>query len=173
MTIRFTCRQTRLTPALRQFAEEKLSRLDRYLEDGSKVNMVLSVEKHRHQAEMTVTSPGRHFAGAAITDDLYTAIGLVLDKLGKQVRRDKRRRTDHRRRDTVQTREIAMEGNGDGATGPDVVREDTQVQPMTLEEAAAHLADSDRGFVVFQTRDSARTNVIFRRQDGRMGLIEG
>ncbi len=172
MTIRFTCRQTRLTPALRQFAEEKLERLERYLDEGSKAHMVLTVEKHRHQAEMTLTSARRHFAGAAITDDLYTAIGLVLDKLGKQVRRDKRRRTDHRRRDRQTGRKAGADTQAAPA-GPDVVREKEAIRPMTLEEAAASLSESEREFVAFRSADSEGTQVLFRRPDGRLGLIEG
>ena len=48
MRVRFTCRQTRLTPALREFTQEKLQRLDRYLDENAEVHVVLTVEKRRH-----------------------------------------------------------------------------------------------------------------------------
>lgn len=178
MTIRFTCRQTRLTPALRQFAEEKLSRLQRYLDADSEVHMVLSVEKHRHQAEMTINSARRLFTGTAITDDLFTAIGLVLEKLEKQMRRDKRRRSDRRRQETQRMRATAeteaSRGNGHGQTGsmPRILREKGPLRAISAETAADDVEESQLDFLVFRNTESEQLSVIYRRPDGRLGLIE-
>ncbi|MCZ6746800.1 MAG: ribosome-associated translation inhibitor RaiA [Acidobacteria bacterium] len=178
MTIRFTCRQTRLTPALRQFAEEKLSRLQRYLDADSEVHMVLSVEKHRHQAEMMINSARRLFTGTAITDDLYAAIGLVLDKLEKQLRRDKRRRNNRRRRETRQIRTTAeataSRGNGHGGKRslPRILREKRPLRSMSAETAADDVEESQQDFLVFRNSESEQLSVIYRRPDGRLGLIE-
>lgn len=178
MTIRFTCRQTRLTPALRQFAEEKLSRLQRYVDADSEMHMVLSVEKHRHQAEMTINSARRLFTGTAITDDLYAAIALVLEKLEKQLRRDKRRRTDRRRRETHEIRRVAestaSRENGHGSKGPPprILREKVQLRSMSAETAADHVDESQQDFLVFRNSESEQISVIYRRPDGRLGLIE-
>ncbi len=179
MTIRFTCRQTRLTPALRQFAEEKLSRLQRYLDADSEVHIVLSVEKHRHQAEMMLNSARRLYTGTAITDDLYAAIGLVLEKMEKQLRRDKRRRSDRRRR--RETHEIrtaaeatASRGNGHGGkeSRPRILRDKGQIPSMSAENAADDVEESQREFLVFRNSESEQLSVIYRRTDGRLGLIE-
>jgi putative sigma-54 modulation protein len=179
MTIRFTCRQTRLTPALRQFAEDKLSRLQRYLDDDNEVHMVLSVEKHRHQAEMMISSARRLFTGTAITDDLYAAIGLVLEKMEKQLRRDKRRRNDRRRREIHQIRTTAAAtasqgGNGHGGAGSGrrILRETGELRSMSAESAADDVEESQRDFLVFRNSDSEQISVIYRRPDGRLGLIE-
>jgi putative sigma-54 modulation protein len=177
MTIKFTCRQTRLTPALRQFAEEKLARLERYLDKDREIHVVLTVEKHRHQAEMTINSSRRHFASAAITDDLYTAIGLMLDKMGKQLRRDKRRRTDWRRQDTRQSW-AAGEMNGGGENGDSalarhrIVKDAVKFQPMTAQEAAEGLFASEDPFLVFRNTESGQMNVLYKRPDGVFALIE-
>jgi len=176
MTIHFTCRQTRLTPALRQFAEEKLARLERYLDKDREVHMVLTVEKHRHQAEMTINSARRHFGSAAITDDLYTAIGLVLDKMGKQLRRDKRRRTASRRHDPRPVREAALDsqdGNGAGTESQRrILKEGVRSEPMTVDQAADHLVASENPFLVFRNTESGQMNVLYRRSDGDLALIE-
>ena len=177
MTIHFTCRQTRLTPALRQFAEEKLTRLERYLDKDREVHMVLTVEKHRHQAEMTINSARRHFAGTAITDDLYSAIGLVLDKMGKQLRRDKRRRTDKRRHDGRQARtgesQALQAGNGTGMeSARRILKETARSRPMTADEAADDLIASENPFLVFRNTESGQMNVLYRRPDGELALIE-
>jgi putative sigma-54 modulation protein len=177
MTIHFTCRQTRLTPALRQFSEEKLARLERYLDKDREVHMVLTVEKHRHQAEMTINSSRRHFASTAITDDLYTAIGLVLDKMGKQLRRDKRRRTASRRHDPRPVRAAGTldtpSGNGGGSVSQRrILKEDTRTEAMTVDQAADDLVASESPFLVFRNTESGQMNVIYRRPDGDFALIE-
>ena len=177
MKVHFTCRRTSLTPAIRSFTEDKLARLSRYLDEGSEVHVVLAVEKHRHQAEMVINSSRRHFAGTAITEDLYSAVGLVLDKLEKQLRRDKKRRADRRRRsvpapaDEARTlpsgngREQASEGKG---IQPDI----QAARLMTVQEAAVDLERTELGFVVFKNSDSDRMSVLYRHPDGRIGLVE-
>jgi putative sigma-54 modulation protein len=177
MKVHFTCRRTRLTPAIRSFAEEKIERLSRYLDEGSEIHVVLAVEKHRHQAEMMINSPRRHFAGTAITEDLYSAVGLVLEKLEKQLRRDKTRRADRRRRSV---REAAGEaqatasGNGrEQAMAGGGIQPDIQAaRQMTVQEAVVDLDDSELGFVVFRNSDSERVSVLYRHPDGRIGLVE-
>ena len=178
MTIRFTCRQTRLTPALRQFAEDKLSRLERYLDADSEVHMVLSVEKHRHQAEMMINSTRRLFTGTAITDDLYAAIGLVLEKMEKQLRRDKRRRNDRRRREghLLRTPGAAPTAHDNGHGLPEaearILREKGTLPTLSAEAAADDMEESQREFLVFRNSESEQVSVIYRRPDGRLGLIE-
>jgi putative sigma-54 modulation protein len=173
MKVHFTCRRTSLTPAIRSFTEEKLERLSRYLDEGSEIHVILAVEKHRHQAEMMINSSRRHFAGTAITDDLYSAVALVLDKIEKQLRRDKTRRADRRRRSA---REEAALSSGNGR---EQVAESGGIQPdiqsarqMTVQEAAVDLDHSELGFVVFRNSDSDRMSVLYRNPDGGIGLVE-
>jgi putative sigma-54 modulation protein len=179
MKVHFTCRHTRLTPTVRSFTEEKIERLSRFLDEGTEIHVVLAVEKHRHQAEMLINSTRRHFAGTAITDDLYSAVGLVVDKLEKQLRRDKRRRTDRRRREARGVREQASDaspdnGQGDlpGSLPPGVEMVSEPAPLMSVEEAVLDLDGSERGFVVFTNTSSERVSVLYRRPDGVFGLVE-
>ena len=175
MKIQFTCRQTSLTAELRSFAEDRLRRLERYLDDDTEVSVVLSVEKHRHEAEMNLVSARQQFTGAAITTDLFTSLSLVLDKIKKQLRRDKRRRTDRRRRGTRAARERSL-GRDPRSTRPihrsKIRAEAPAAQPMSVEEAALDLEHSDKTFLVFRNVESDRMGVVYRRQDGHIGLIE-
>jgi putative sigma-54 modulation protein len=177
MKVHFTCRRTSLTPAIRSFTEDKLERLSRYLDEGSEVHVVLAVEKHRHQAEMMINSSRRHFAGTAITEDLYSAVGLVLDKLEKQLRRDKTRRANHRRR--LAREAVAAAGTLSSGNGREQVAQETGIEPdiqparqMTVAEAAANLERAELGFVVFRNADTDRMSVLYRHLDGRIGLVE-
>ena len=177
MKIHFTCRHTTLTPTLRAFAEDRIERLARYVDDSSEVHIVLSVEKHRQEAEIMLLSGRRQFTGTAITSDLYTSLSLVLDKIQKQLRRDKRRYTDRRRRSTRAVRERLLasnsrDGRGRGRPPSPIYREPQAAKPMSPEEAALDLDCSERDFLVFRNSESDRMTVVYRRQDGRIGLIE-
>jgi putative sigma-54 modulation protein len=177
MKVHFTCRRTSLTPAIRSFAEEKIERLSRFLDEGSEIHVVLAVEKHRHQAEMMINSSRRHFAGTAITEDLYSAVGLVLEKIEKQLRRDKTRRADRRRRsvrETVGEAQAVSSGNGreQAAEGGGIQPDVQPARQMTVQQAVLDLDGAELGFVVFRNSDSDRLSVLYRHPDGRIGLVE-
>ncbi len=82
---------------LRQYAEKRLGRLARVLGDGAEARVIMTVEKFRHRAEVTVSA--RHLAvtGTEETEDMYAAIDLVVDKLERQVRETRERRREPRR----------------------------------------------------------------------------
>ena len=121
---------------------------------------------------MVLVSARQQFTGAAITSDLYTSLSLVLDKIEKQLRRNKRRRTDRRRRSTRATRERLL-GREARSTRRSPIRAETPAaKPMSVEEAALDLEHSDRTFLVFRNAESNRMGVVYRRQDGHIGLIE-
>ena len=81
MQLDITGRHIEVTPALREFAEEKLRKLERLLDGPLEVHVVLGIEKHRHMAEIQVKSRTGIFSGTQETGDLYASIGEVADKL--------------------------------------------------------------------------------------------
>ena len=102
-----TGRHVDVTPALREFAEEKLSKLERLLEGPLEAHVVLIIEKHRHIAEIQVKSRSAVFSGSEETGDLYASIGEVVDKLERQAQKHKEKRHDHKHRRGPRDPEIA------------------------------------------------------------------
>jgi len=98
MKIDITGRQTSVTPALRQFAEEKLQKLRKLLEDPIEAHVVLSIMKHRHIAEIQIKSRSVVLSGTEETTDLYASIGEVVDKLERQALKHKEKIHDHKHR---------------------------------------------------------------------------
>ncbi len=98
MKIDITGRQTDVTPALRQFAEEKLQKLRKLLEDPIEAHVVLSIMKHRHIAEIQIKSRSVVLSGTEETTDLYASIGEVVDKLERQALKHKEKIHDHKHR---------------------------------------------------------------------------
>lgn len=171
MRIRITCRQTTLTPDLRAFAEERIHRLERYVGPDADVHVVISSERHLHTAEMLLVFRQHQFAGTAVTSDVRTSLTLVLDRIDKQLRRQKRRRAARRRRHPT----LARRPSSPGASGRRPTPRPVSAGParfMSVDEAMLDLDSSDRDFVVFRNNASRRMSVVFRGTDGQIGLLE-
>jgi ribosome hibernation promoting factor len=99
MPISITGRHVDITPAMREYLEERLDRLQRAFEPLD-IQVTLSVEKYRHRAEMQMRDNSGSFFAAEETDDIYTSIDQVVDRLENQVRklRDKIIESHHGRR---------------------------------------------------------------------------
>ncbi|HNX93755.1 MAG TPA: ribosome-associated translation inhibitor RaiA [Holophaga sp.] len=84
MKVNFTGRHVEVTEALKGFAQERLSKMTVYLDDLIDVHIVLGVEKHRHQAEISVKTRNSEFLASAETDDMYASLSQAFDKLETQ-----------------------------------------------------------------------------------------
>ncbi len=96
MQINVSGHQVEITEPLRQYAVEKLGRLERHFDHMTTTNIVLHVEKKRHLAEATIHAKGATLHANAEGSDMYTAIDFLSDKLDRQVLKHKEKITDHR-----------------------------------------------------------------------------
>ena len=107
MKIDITGRHIEVTPALKEFAEDKLSKLERLLDHELEAHVVLWITKHRHIAEIQVKSGSLVFTSTEETGDLYASIGEAVDKLERQVLRHKEKIHDHKHRRGPRDPEVA------------------------------------------------------------------
>ena len=179
MQIKVTFRNVDSSEHVRQFVEEKLSRFEKYLDSAAEAHVVLSVEKFRHSADVTLSSNGLRIKGAEETEDMYSAIDLVLDKIEGQVKRALAKRKDHKGQahEKIKTMEFGPEAVE--AVRPDeadetamVKTQRVQAKPMDVDEAIMQLELSEDDFLVFSNARTKVINVVYRRKDGHLGLIE-
>lgn len=97
MQIELTGHGVDITPALREYVNEKIGRIKRHFEQLIVVRVVLHVEKLNHRVEATVNAAHKQFHAEEQASDMYAAIDLMVDKLDAQVRKHKEKVTDHRR----------------------------------------------------------------------------
>ena len=139
--------------------------------------MVLGVEKHRHEADITLLASGLKIHGSETTGDLFSSLDLVADKLEKQIRRyrDKLKNINRDRPmpDERPFQVAVFESESVAEPEPKVI-ETTKLtaKPMDVDEAAMQLDLSEDEFLVFINARSDSLNVIYRRNDGNFGLIE-
>jgi putative sigma-54 modulation protein len=161
MKVSVTARHFDLTPDLKERAETRIHRVEKFMSGLIDAHVVLEREKYRNIAEVSVH--GRHgdFTGKAETTEMEAAIDGACEKVERQIRRNARKLHDH---------------NGDSKGGP--AMGDTRIasqrvtrEMMTVEEATTRVEDGEE-IVVFADTDSGATRVVFRRPDGSLKLIE-
>lgn len=96
MQIKIDGHHVDITPALQDYVQTKLERIERHFDHVVDVHVVLGVEKQRQKAEATVHVAGNNIHAHSEHDDMYAAIDLMLDKLDRQVRKHKEKLTRHR-----------------------------------------------------------------------------
>lgn len=99
MQVTVSGQQVEITEPLRKYAEEKVGRIQKHFDHVTTSNVVLHVEKNRHQAEATIHAKGATLHADAVGTDMYAAIDALADKLDRQVLKHKEKSTDHHRLD--------------------------------------------------------------------------
>jgi putative sigma-54 modulation protein len=183
MRLELTGRHLRITPPLRRLIEDGLVKLDRLLHDSAvSLQVVLYQEKYRHRVEATLHARGENFLhGTGSGRDWETSLNQALGKINQQARKLKGKWIEGKRgrvsaaRMPVETTARAERG-GDGAAERSPVRiiraRRYAVKPMSIDEAAVVVGDTQNSFLVFRNAETDAVTVLFRRPDGNLGLIE-
>ncbi|MFH1350276.1 MAG: ribosome-associated translation inhibitor RaiA [Pseudomonadota bacterium] len=176
MDITVTFRRMEPIESLRTYAEEKVSKINKYFDFPLEAHIVLTVEKFRHIADVTLSLDGTRIKGVEETGDMYSAIDQVMDKMEKQAKKYRskirnRRPESIKGEETLATEEIEA-SEALGLEEPVIEVEKIVAKPMDPEEAAMQLATSSQDFLVFRNARSREINVIYKRKDGNLGLIE-
>ena len=187
MQLSTTFRHMEASPAVKDYAEERLEKIKKYFSrDPIAAHGTFSVERnHSHTAEFALTLPsGIVIQARETTEDMYSSVDLAVARIERQVRKWKEKIRTHKPhggprlqvRQTVMTAETlepqpgaAEARNGDIA----VIRDATEeVRTLALRDAAMQLNLVERDVLVFVDADKKTLSVIYRRKDGNYGLLE-
>ncbi|MFD0590677.1 ribosome hibernation-promoting factor, HPF/YfiA family [Paenibacillus sp. GCM10027627] len=168
-----------VTEALREYVEKKLSRLERYFETpiASEITVTLSVTKGQHIVEVTIPLVGVMLRAEEKSEDMYASIDLVVDKLERQIRKHKTKVNRKFRQGSGVRALFREEGSAvsvlDEEDDLELVRTKRfTLKPMDVEEAILQMNLIGHNFFVFANADSKEVNVVYKRSDGKYGLIE-
>lgn len=171
MQVQVRGRNVEVTPALKDYVEKRLGKLERFLENLSEAQVTMTVEKDSHRVEVTLPINGMILRGEETTGDMYSSIDLVVDKLEKQIDRYKGRLTRRGGRGTGEAAAAAPAAGEEN--GPRVVRTKRfAFKPMTVDEAVLQMNLLGHSFFVFSNAETEQVNVVYKRKDGNFGLIE-
>lgn len=169
MNIIVNGRHLEITPALKSYSVEKMSKFEKYLSSISEAVVTLSVEKYRHKAEVLMKANGFMIQAESVTGEIYSSIDEVVEKLEKQVVKYKEKLQTFRKSDK-KTAGTATDKAGN--TGNIIKYKKFEMKPMSPEEAVDQMDLLDKSFFIFANLVSGDINVVYRRGDGNYGLIE-
>jgi putative sigma-54 modulation protein len=179
-----------ITPALRRLVNTKVGKIEQLLNDGAvSVKAILTIEKHRHRANITLHARGERFLhGEAETDKWETSVSGAVEQIAQQAKKVKNKRQDRtRHRAKTGIAAAAVDGGGTRAVPaakparvarervrmPPILRASRQaIQPMSAADAARQLDANGAGVVVFRDVETKAISVLYRRPDGELALVE-
>ncbi len=177
MQYSITFRHMEPSENLKQYGYEKLLRLEKYIDAVIDAEVVLTVEKFRHKAEVLVTSDGLKIKAEEETEDMYSAIDLVVDKIEKQVKRFREKQKDHK---GAQARRGPRSGEEDfGAVdfggeyaAPLVDREWSLTPPtLALKEAVHQLGATAQSQLIFVNEATGKLSIVRQNNQGLLELL--
>jgi len=177
MQVMTTFRHMEQSEALKAYVEEKLERVNKYIDEPISAQVYFSVEKIRHIVEIVITGRGITTKASEATNDMYAAVDMVLDKIERQLKRYKEKLKDHKPGSSSNGRTVSKKilKAESLESSPEPVVITTRIEtakPMAVEEAVMQMDLLHKDFLVFADAGSGEINVLYRRKDGNFGLIE-
>ncbi|MDH3215552.1 MAG: ribosome-associated translation inhibitor RaiA [Candidatus Krumholzibacteria bacterium] len=176
MKITTTSRHYELTPALKEYAESKIQNLTTYFDNIVSAHIIFALEKYRHLVEVTLHVNGRDIVGHETSEDMYTSVDRVAEKLERQLIKHKGKLYKKKpKKRTPREAHLPPEQPTESQTSVEneiIPADPIEFQKMTMEEAVSLLAENGKGFSIFSNRITNRLNVLYRREDGTIGIIE-
>lgn len=168
-----------VTPAIREYIEKKIAKLDRYFTESPNANVNVNLKVYqdkKSKVEITIPMKDLVLRAEEIHEDMYAAIDLITDKLERQIRKHKTK-VNRKFREKESLKDYAPI-----FTDVEQVEEDEDLEvvrtksfdlkPMDSEEAILQMNMLGHSFYVFTNAETNQTNVVYKRNDGRYGLIE-
>ncbi len=184
MNVSVAARHMDLTNGLKDHVEKLLTRVYEHYDRITQADVVLTVEKHRHIAEVTLKANGFRIHGKEATEDMYASVDKVVDKIESQVKKHKGRMSRFKYRPVETVRDyshhiVALPWEREA---PETVEdaehrvihhEKIEAKRMDVHDAAMHLDLGNQPFYVFENEDTGRLCVIYKHEeDGTYGVIE-
>lgn len=159
-----------VTDSIKDYIQEKLSKMDKYLDNPENVEakILIKVKGVEQRVEVTIQTKGYFLRAEEAHSDLYAAIDLIIDKLERQFRKYKTKLLDKSRQENIQDSFDIEE-----AVEEEIVkRKKIYLKPMDEEEAIMQMELLGHTFFVFRNIETDTICVIYKRHDGNYGLIE-
>ena len=162
----------KVTQAINDYLRDKLSKLEKYIEDYDNVRATVVVKVKNHEQKVEVTIPLKKFILRAeeSKEDLYAAIDVVVDKIERQIRKNKTKLQSKK----IKERDIAIDyvEDIDDEDNKVVKRKTIEVKPMSEEEAIIQMELLGHSVYLFKDATSSKPTLVYKREDGNYGVIE-
>lgn len=184
MNIRFSGKNFKVTDGIKEHLEEKLVKFEKYAPRLVGTHVVFIKEKYLYKVEITLSAKNlRVYGEGKAKDNIYAAIDMAYSRVEKQLKKFREKLKGHSKsrsgRKTVpldlteSVNYVSSKLSEQSGDATEIIKSDSFApKPMVTEEASMQLKLSGDPFVVFQNAETGKVNVIYKRKDGRHGLVE-
>lgn len=177
MNITVNTKNTTLTDAIREYTEKRISKISKYFDEKLDVHVNLDVEKNMQIVEIFVNVKGMFLKGIEKSEDMYASIDMAIDKIDRQLSKYKEKLQSRKHQDNKDHKDLTLhvyDYNEDEAMeeATVVISKSMPAKPMDLEEAVMQMDLMNKNFFVFRNAENGDINVVYKRDDGNIGLIE-
>ena len=164
----------KVTDAMKEYIEEKLEKLNKYLENSENVraSVIVKVKNHEQRVEITIPLKAFILRSEESKDDFYAAVDKTIDKLERQIRKNKTRIMS---KQVKTNRDFSMSAFVDEEEENDkkiLKRKKVEVKPMNEEEAILQMELLGHQFYMYKDSETDQVAVVYKRTDGNYGVIE-
>ena len=163
-----------ITPAIKSYIEEKIGKLDKYFYSNENITATVLVKIRGKEQKIEITIPAMHYTlrSEESNEDLYAAIDLTVDKLERQIRKNKTKLNSKIKKNLIQNFELTLEDSFEDEETNVIKRKKIDMKPMDEEEALLQMNMLGHSFFVFKNVDTQSVCVLYLRKDGTYGIIE-
>ena len=174
MLLNFVGKNIELTESLKNVAEKKFSKLDKYFSEEAEARVVFSTVREQQTVEVTIFLPKTIIRAEETTDDMYYSMDNAVDALARQIRKHKTKlKRRYQNNETIRFDEIAEKEKEKEETENKIVkRKNFELSPMNEEEAILQMELLNHNFFVFLDADTEAVSIVYKRKDGNYGKIE-
>ena len=164
--------------ALKSYVQKKVDRFDKMLDSPAEANVVLSVEKIRHIAEITLTCDRLKIHAKEESENMYSSIDTLMDKIKIQIKKNKEKVRRHMsgNKQSIKDEDLAASITEESVPlkndKNEIIIEVIDFKPMDVDDAKLELNLNKNNFFVFNNARTERVNVLYKRNDGTLGLIQ-
>lgn len=177
MQVTVTFKKIDPSDSLKNYVTKKLEKFDKMMDSPLEAYVVLSVEKFRHIAEITLTCDRLRIHAKEDSESMYSSIDALMDKVKSQIKKNKEKIRRHMSGNKQSIKDDATGSSYSGdyfdnpSTGP-IIIETIDDKPMDIEDAVVELDSSNKTFFVFNNARTEQLNVIYKHNNGKLGLIQ-
>lgn len=171
MTIHVKGRNVDVTPAMKDYVEKKIAKITKQFKAVGDINAVLKIEHGYHIAEITVPASGILLRAQESTKDMYSSIDLVVEKIERQIHKYKTRLMKKKYANFAEATAQAPANIEEDGEFEIIKNKKFALNPMNAEEAILQMNLLNHDFFMFFNIDQNGVNVVYRRKDGKYGLL--
>ena len=168
--------KVKVTKAMSDYIEEKLERLEKYLENSENVraSVIVKVKNHEQRVEITIPLKSFILRSEETKDDFYAAVDKTIDKLERQVRKNKTRLMSKKVKQSYDFNfdSIVLDKDEEKEDKKIVKRKTIEVKPMNEEEAILQMELLGHQFYMYKDSETNKPAVVYKRNDSNYGIIE-